>query len=638
MTLKLFAIIAICLTAAILSGVSSGFIAIPMAICMLIGWRCEKNHKTYQKLYVILAVLFFLFAEIIDIFQHVGFGMFVRNIFLNTIWALLAYRALHHSKTMDGVQAGVLAVIPLACVAFAWPALGFLAFLIAYITCLLVFWASLSLNAPTSGSIAYASCGKTNPASLKKKFPLVVASALFSVFAIGIILFLFLPRYNSNTISGNTLQNQGSGAFPDVALDKTGKIDLDPTLVFRANLPPSDEPRYWRIEVQNIFDGSKWVSYSRFRRNREIQDNTTTFYKVEFVRPWRDVRIPTLPNTNQVRNLTGDNDSRATFIPDAFNVWRRRSFASLPMGFEFALQNTPTQERNTFHARDIWPNRTPHSSSYQRLHELAVDIVGNAHSNREKATKIRDYLQSHYAYSLERPPREGSTVEDFLFRQTFGHCEIFSTTMAVLLSVINVPVRNVSGFVSSEYRDGLHLVRAAHAHSWVEVYLDDDGWVVFDPTPSGAQSVEIDLLVRINDWFVTYNAAKLYQGIKTHALSLSFLFLFVIVLSVTGRIAFRFVKRRMLPPNEARRIAWKTFISACLRSSHSAFLAHRSYETWYAQNANDPITVFVKNNLSGRFERPEETGNTRKIFVINHRTYRALHRALRALKEKNHEY
>lgn len=638
MTLKLFVIIAICLAAAILSGVSSGFIAIPMALCMLIGWRSEKNHTSHQTLHVVLAVLFFLFAEIIDILHHVGFGLFVRNFFLNLIWALLAYRALHHTKTMDCVQAGVLAVIPLACVAFAWPALGFLAFLVAYIACLLVFWASLSLNAPSSGSIAYPPHGKPNPRFRKKTFALVLASALVATFATGITLFLFLPRYHNNNISGNTLQNPDSGTFPDVALDKTGKIDLDPTLVFRANLPPTDEPRYWRIEVQNIFDGTKWISYTRFRRHRDTQNETSPFYKVEFVKPWRDVRIPTLANTNQVRNVTGDNDTRATFIPDAFNVWRRRSFASLPMGFEFTLQYSPTPERNTFHARDIWPNRSPNSPTYKRLHNLAADIVGAAHSNRDKATKIRDYLQSHYTYSLERPPREGSTVEDFLFRQTFGHCEIFSTTMAVLLSVIDVPVRNVSGFVSSEYRDGLHLVRAAHAHSWVEVYLEDEGWVVFDPTPSGAQSVEIDWLVRINDWFVTYNAAKLYQWIKSHALPLSLLFLVVIVLSVIGRIAFRFVRRRLLPPNEARRMAWKTFVSACERSPHTTYLAQRSYETWFAQEANDPITAFVKDNLNGRFERPEEIESARKIFVINHRTYRALHHALRALKEKDHEY
>jgi protein-glutamine gamma-glutamyltransferase len=45
----------------------------------------------------------------------------------------------------------------------------------------------------------------------------------------------------------------------------------------------------------------------------------------------------------------------------------------------------------------------------------------------------------------------------------------------------------VNGFRSEEFNDvtGNYVVRAKNAHSWVEAYFPDYGWVTFDPTPGG---------------------------------------------------------------------------------------------------------------------------------------------------------
>jgi hypothetical protein len=46
----------------------------------------------------------------------------------------------------------------------------------------------------------------------------------------------------------------------------------------------------------------------------------------------------------------------------------------------------------------------------------------------------------------------------------------------------------VNGFRGTEYNDltGSHIVRARNAHSWVEAYFPQHGWVEFDPTPPAA--------------------------------------------------------------------------------------------------------------------------------------------------------
>jgi hypothetical protein len=57
--------------------------------------------------------------------------------------------------------------------------------------------------------------------------------------------------------------------------------------------------------------------------------------------------------------------------------------------------------------------------------------------------------------------------------------------MAVMLRTLGVPTRNVTGFIGGTYnRFGrYYAVRQGDAHSWIEVYIDGQGWMRFDPTP-----------------------------------------------------------------------------------------------------------------------------------------------------------
>ncbi|KYF50993.1 hypothetical protein BE08_39360, partial [Sorangium cellulosum] len=68
--------------------------------------------------------------------------------------------------------------------------------------------------------------------------------------------------------------------------------------------------------------------------------------------------------------------------------------------------------------------------------------------------------------------------------------------MAILLRAVDVPTRNVTGFVGGTYnRFGrFYAVRQGDAHSWVEVYLDGEGWMTFDPTPPADAAPKSELV------------------------------------------------------------------------------------------------------------------------------------------------
>ena len=82
-----------------------------------------------------------------------------------------------------------------------------------------------------------------------------------------------------------------------------------------------------------------------------------------------------------------------------------------------------------------------------------------------------------YRYDLGSPSgKSKQPLDDFLFESKRGHCEFYSTAMAVMLRAVGVPTRNVTGFIGGSYnRFGkFYAVRQGDAHSWVEVFIDDD--------------------------------------------------------------------------------------------------------------------------------------------------------------------
>src|SRR6202008_1030578 len=82
-------------------------------------------------------------------------------------------------------------------------------------------------------------------------------------------------------------------------------------------------------------------------------------------------------------------------------------------------------------------------------------------------------------------------LADFLFNVRAGHCEYFSTAMAVMLRTRGIATRVVNGFLPGEYNEAASAftVRQSDAHSWGEFYFQEpNSWVTFDPTPPAGRA------------------------------------------------------------------------------------------------------------------------------------------------------
>src|SRR5262249_48804908 len=123
-----------------------------------------------------------------------------------------------------------------------------------------------------------------------------------------------------------------------------------------------------------------------------------------------------------------------------------------------------------------------------RVAALARQVTATANSNYRRAKAIEKYLRNNFGYTLELPgEREPDPLARFLFERKKGHCEYFASSMAMMLRTLGIPARVVNGFRGGEYNDltSSYIVREKDAHSWVEAYFPEYGWVTFDPTPAG---------------------------------------------------------------------------------------------------------------------------------------------------------
>jgi hypothetical protein len=123
----------------------------------------------------------------------------------------------------------------------------------------------------------------------------------------------------------------------------------------------------------------------------------------------------------------------------------------------------------------------------ERVHQLAREIVAARPNPYDKAKAIENYLRT-YPYDLEvsAPPEDQDVADYFLFDLKRGYCDYYATAMVVLARSSGIPARFVSGYSPGSYDapNARYIVRELNAHSWVEIYFPEIGWVEFEPTTS----------------------------------------------------------------------------------------------------------------------------------------------------------
>jgi transglutaminase-like putative cysteine protease len=117
---------------------------------------------------------------------------------------------------------------------------------------------------------------------------------------------------------------------------------------------------------------------------------------------------------------------------------------------------------------------------------LAEELTAGLANPYDKAIAVRNYLRNNIKYNdqIQAAPDGVDPVHYVVFDLKEGYCTYYASAMAVMLRSQGIPARLVSGYALGEYDEPSqsYRVRAANAHTWVEVYFPDYGWIHFEPT------------------------------------------------------------------------------------------------------------------------------------------------------------
>lgn len=330
------------------------------------------------------------------------------------------------------------------------------------------------------------------------------------IFLFTAAIFVMFPRVGLSLLLLNRPSTGRMVGFSDhVDLGGVGTLRTDPTIVLRVEVPDLPDPPpdrisfYLRGTALDAYDGSAWTRSNTGRTSAERIGNTIRIQRYPSPALDRSMKFdlepiepPVLflpPNAaamqvrprgeplfgSRIEVLRGSEDEFRYLSPDNRGV-TYEVFLTEPTE-SFVEPLAADQRRRYLALPEIRP----------RVAELAHRWTEGALSPMDRAKAIEAHLRTDYQYDL------GTTsgafpdpLDHFLFESRRGHCEYFSTAMAVMLRQQGVPTRNITGFVGGTYNrfGDYYSVRQGDAHSWVEAYIDGRGWIRFDPTPpSGAQ-------------------------------------------------------------------------------------------------------------------------------------------------------
>jgi transglutaminase-like putative cysteine protease len=297
-----------------------------------------------------------------------------------------------------------------------------------------------------------------------------------------------------------------------VDLGEVGVLRDDPTVALRFEVHPPVEPAASRLPLRlrgtafDTYDGHAWLRSDRDSRTTacsSLPDDTYPLYRapepehdrsisidldpieppVVFLPPRAvalHVRTPTPYLLAEPPTLRCGGEDEIRYANSDYRGIRYEAF----IAGDSEILAKPLIDRDRRSYLGVPSDMPP------RVAELARAWTAGAATPDAKARAIQEHLRTGFGYDLHSPSQGApQPIDHFLFESRRGHCEFFSTTMAIMLRTVGVPSRNITGFIGGTWNRFGHYyaIRQGDAHSWVEAYIDlpaRSGWQTYDPTPT----------------------------------------------------------------------------------------------------------------------------------------------------------
>ena len=291
--------------------------------------------------------------------------------------------------------------------------------------------------------------------------------------------------------------------------------------------------RYWRAVAFDRFTGRQWINTAEgettYRSNQQIPARSWTARAP--ITQTITVRTPTgnvllaMPDIVQasiplaaLQQPLAYANPASTDQEDTELTWAR-SRITLEEGdsYQVISNHTTVTVRELREAGIVeYPAqildrylRLPDSFS-PRVAELAVQVMADAPTTYDKVKKLERFLRAFdYDEGIAAPAADEDPLEYFLFDIQRGYCDYYASAMAAMLRSQGIPARAASGYAEGtlDPEIGTYRITERDAHTWVEVYFPQYGWLEFEPTagesildrPSGAEFQDSGMIPGMDD-------------------------------------------------------------------------------------------------------------------------------------------
>ena len=270
------------------------------------------------------------------------------------------------------------------------------------------------------------------------------------------------------------------------------------------SMPASARPivprYYWRTMTYQIYTGSGWTNPPASSEdvapdqalvdpppaNYRVVDQTVTFPNDTGGRLyWTGalVRADVPFQAAWIRKADGDALLDSDLLAALAPVGSYRAESLLLNVTANDLRKSPSAYPDWVRERFLeLPDSVP-----ERVLALARDLTASAPTAYDRAIAIQNTLREFpYKLDVASPPAGREVADYFLFDLKQGYCDYYATTMIVLARAAGLPARLVVGYANGSYdvERAHYTVTENYAHSWVEIYFANIGWVEFEPTAS----------------------------------------------------------------------------------------------------------------------------------------------------------
>jgi len=311
------------------------------------------------------------------------------------------------------------------------------------------------------------------------------------VVAAGLAIFWIIPRmpFQNLDVIPSLLGDRISGFDERVSLNDIGSLKRSRKHIM--DLTPLDGPihtRYLEGRTLETYSDGVWTAYpDRVSYPRPDDENNYSFNEVEpGTRPRRyridlqPLRGNTLFHFETLHQLTGNlQGMKRLGRGNHISVQR-----PLPIAFSYTVTSSDQPRTDRFRRRAMLQVPPEQAAFLGPLTNQVLSGRAGA-SAEEKAAVLLSYFQQQLTYTLEI---QNTGVDDplahFLLEARSGHCELFASSMVLMLRTQAIPARLVTGFLLPPIHGSgdFYNITEGDAHAWVE-YHNGSHWVTIDPTP-----------------------------------------------------------------------------------------------------------------------------------------------------------